>query len=199
MEGSNFGGHGTALTALGSATCIRRKQPFVINKGLKEGGQPLRLVGRRGSGPSGTNRALITIPFQPIPFLEGTMQHQIRTQFQIPTAKASGQFQRPVSSVMNSRILTLALEVTVVTVKAGSNWEKLRVKAKRPRFKSQPCSSLAEPSLAVTYLSLISSSVKHSVKTINTLRPEITSILLSTEFPAPSPMPDTFRIYNQHV
>lgn len=35
LEGSNLGGHGTVLTALGSASCIRRNQLFVINKTLK--------------------------------------------------------------------------------------------------------------------------------------------------------------------
>lgn len=35
------------------------------------------------------------------------------------TAKASGQFQRPVSSITNSRTLILALEVTLVTMKAS--------------------------------------------------------------------------------
>ena len=109
-----WGGHGSALNALGSATDIKRNQLCVINRGLKEGGQPLWLVGRIGNRPSGANRALITIPFQPNPFLEGTIQHQIWTQFQIQTAKPSGQFQWTVSSVMNSRILTLVLGVILV-------------------------------------------------------------------------------------
>lgn len=39
-EGSNLGGYGAAVTALGLATCIRRNQPSVINRGLKQGGQP---------------------------------------------------------------------------------------------------------------------------------------------------------------
>lgn len=86
-EGSNLGGYGSAVTALSSATCIRKNQLSVINRGLKKGGQPLWLVGRIGSGHSGANRALITIPFQPITFLEGTIQHQVQTQFQIPTAR----------------------------------------------------------------------------------------------------------------
>lgn len=60
---------------------------FVIDRGLKEGGQPLWLVGRTGSGPSGANRALVTIPFQPIPLLKGTIQQQIWTQFQIPVPR----------------------------------------------------------------------------------------------------------------
>ena len=93
--------------------------------GLKEGGQPLWLVGRIENGPSGANRALITVPFQPNPFLEGIIQHQIWTQFQIQTAKPSGQFRWPVSPVMNSRILTLALEATlVVTETNGESLEK---------------------------------------------------------------------------
>lgn len=35
LEGSNLGGHGTVLTALGSASCNRRNQLFVINRALK--------------------------------------------------------------------------------------------------------------------------------------------------------------------
>lgn len=105
-------------------------------------------LGRIGNRPSGASRALITIPFQPIPFLDGITQHW----FQIPTAKASGHLQWTVSSARNARTLPVALEVTSVTMEAGAK-KSLGSESQKIWVQIPALSLLVGQSLAITSLS----------------------------------------------